>query len=186
MTKYVVTRWYRAPEVLLACQYTSAIDMWSVGCILAELLGRKPLFQGNNHIQQLENIIRALGQPSEDEMSFVTDPKARSFLRSIPVPEDRKTLRQQFPDANHQAVDLLKCLLKFDPRKRISANEALQHPWLALLHEEKKEPSAPVTFEFDFEENSLSTEEIRSVMVKEIQLLKARNLARCRRMVCKE
>ena len=172
--------------------------------------------------------------------------------------QDRKTLREQFPDANHQAVDLLKCLLKFDPRKRISANEALQHPWLALLHEEKKEPSAPggaddwmvsisciwalfehcellilfycslisnthpaalnskailssqmlvwfptpfvyshsleisfpccwpVTFEFDFEENSLSTEEIRSVVVKEIQLLKARNLARCRRMVCKE
>lgn len=87
MTKYVVTRWYRAPELLLSCHYTSAIDMWSVGCILAEMLQRKPLFQGAHYIQQLENIVRTLGHPSEEELSFVTHPKAKAFLRNVKVPE---------------------------------------------------------------------------------------------------
>ena len=107
MTKYVVTRWYRAPEVLLACQYTSAIDMWSVGCILGEMLGRKPLFQGNNHIQQLENIIQVLGQPSEDEMSFVTHPKARSFLRSIHVPEVCDAKNKSMPVQHFQEAMMM-------------------------------------------------------------------------------
>merc|ERR1719158_1527483 len=67
MTEYVVTRWYRAPELLLSCaDYTAAIDVWSVGCIFAELLGRKPLFPGKDYVHQLNLITRVLGSPSEE------------------------------------------------------------------------------------------------------------------------
>merc|ERR1711904_195847 len=82
MTEYVVTRWYRAPEIMLSCQeYTKAIDIWSVGCIFAELLGRKPLFPGDDYIHQLQIICDKLGTPHEDELAFVTSEKAKRFMK---------------------------------------------------------------------------------------------------------
>ena len=82
LTEYVVTRWYRAPEIMLSCQeYTYAIDVWSVGCILAELLGRKPLFPGDDYIHQLQIITAVLGTPSEADLHFVTSKKALRFMK---------------------------------------------------------------------------------------------------------
>ena len=84
MTEYVVTRWYRAPELLLSCdRYDAAIDIWSVGCILAELFLRKPLFPGKDYLSQLKLIIQSLGSPSDEELGFVTAPKARAFIRDM-------------------------------------------------------------------------------------------------------
>lgn len=84
MTEYVVTRWYRAPELLLSCErYDAAIDIWSVGCILAELFLRKPLFQGKDYLSQLKIIIEVLGSPSDEELTFVTAPRARQFIRDL-------------------------------------------------------------------------------------------------------
>ena len=84
MTEYVVTRWYRAPELLLSCErYDAGIDIWSVGCILAELFLRKPLFPGKDYLSQLKLIIQTLGSPSEEELTFVTTPKARAFIREM-------------------------------------------------------------------------------------------------------
>ena len=83
MTEYVVTRWYRAPELLLNSEcYTPAIDMWSVGCIIAEMLGRRPLFAGKDYMDQLRLIVRALGMPSEDDMEFVEHDRARDYIRA--------------------------------------------------------------------------------------------------------
>ena len=83
MTEYVVTRWYRAPELLLNAEnYSPAIDMWSVGCIIAEMLGRKPFLPGNDYLDQLHLIVRALGQPSEAEMAFVHHEKAKDYIRT--------------------------------------------------------------------------------------------------------
>ncbi len=88
MTEYVVTRWYRAPELLLSCeQYTSAIDVWSVGCIMAELMGRKPLLPGKDYVDQLKLIIKTLGPPSEDDLTFITSHKARAYIRALPPAE---------------------------------------------------------------------------------------------------
>ena len=82
MTEYVVTRWYRAPELLLSCaEYGEAIDVWSVGCIFAELLGRKPLFPGKDYVHQLNLIARVIGSPTEEELHFVTSDKARRYIR---------------------------------------------------------------------------------------------------------
>ena len=79
MTEYVVTRWYRAPELLLSCEdYTSAIDIWSMGCILAEILGRKPLFPGKDYIHQMRLIVEVLGSPNEEDCAFIQSTKARN------------------------------------------------------------------------------------------------------------
>jgi hypothetical protein len=83
LTNYVVTRWYRAPELLLHCKtYDAAIDVWSVGCILAELLNGSPLFRGRNYVHQLELIIGVLGTPSEGELGFVSNPGAKQVRMS--------------------------------------------------------------------------------------------------------
>ena len=85
LTEYVVTRWYRAPEIMLSCQeYTKAIDIWSVGCIFGELLGRKPLFPGDDYIHQLQIICDIIGTPTEEELEFVTSEKAKRFMRGQP------------------------------------------------------------------------------------------------------
>ncbi|GFH26121.1 mitogen-activated protein kinase [Haematococcus lacustris] len=102
MTEYVVTRWYRAPELLLSCsEYGNAIDV-SVGCILAELLGRKPLFPGKDYVHQLNLITRLIGSPSEAELGFITSDKARRYIRALPRCE-RTDLRRLWPNANAKA-----------------------------------------------------------------------------------
>jgi serine/threonine protein kinase len=83
MTEYVVTRWYRAPELLLNAEcYTPAIDMWSVGCIIAEMLGRRPAFPGKDYLDQLKLIVRGLGAPSERDMAFIHHEKAKDYIRA--------------------------------------------------------------------------------------------------------
>ena len=78
LTEYVVTRWYRAPEIMLSeDDYSMAVDLWSCGCILAELLGRKPIFPGEDYIHQLQCIVEILGTPSEEDMDFITSEKVR-------------------------------------------------------------------------------------------------------------
>ena len=84
LTEYVVTRWYRAPEVMCSCQeYDHKIDVWSVGCILAELHGRKPLFPGDDYIKQMNLIFGVLGTPSKDDMKFITNEKALEYIKSL-------------------------------------------------------------------------------------------------------
>lgn len=147
MTEYVVTRWYRAPELLLLCNdYSTPIDVWSAGCILAELLGRRPLFPGQNYIHQLELIVSVLGSPSAEDMAFVSNQSAKDAInrmRNRP-PTDLSLLLGR---PNPQAVDLLTKLLTFDPRKRYTVEQALQHPWLAGYRDESTEVTAAETFQ---------------------------------------
>ncbi|RHN60845.1 putative mitogen-activated protein kinase CMGC-MAPK family [Medicago truncatula] len=80
MTEYVVTRWYRAPELLLNCsEYTAAIDVWSVGCILMEIIRREPLFPGKDYVQQLALITELLGSPNEEDLGFLRSDNAKKF-----------------------------------------------------------------------------------------------------------
>jgi len=82
MTEYVATRWYRAPEIMLSFQsYTKAIDVWSVGCILAELLGGKPFFKGRDYVDQLNQILHYLGTPNEETLSRIGSPRAQDYVR---------------------------------------------------------------------------------------------------------
>lgn len=136
-TQLVVTLWYRAPELLLgAKQYSTAVDMWSVGCIMAELLLNQPLFNGNNEIKQIDKIFRMLGTPNETSWpGFSELPKAKASF----VKQPNNLLRKKFPAASftgaaplsNAGFDLLNNLLTCDPAKRITADEALNHQWFS-------------------------------------------------------
>ena len=99
LTEYVVTRWYRAPEIVLSSDtYTKAVDLWSVGCIFAELLGRKPLFPGADHVQQLSCILDVLGTPHESQLRHVPE-KARRYIAQLPHRTGRP-LQSVYPEAS--------------------------------------------------------------------------------------
>ncbi|XP_010504209.1 PREDICTED: cyclin-dependent kinase B1-1-like [Camelina sativa] len=129
-THEIVTLWYRAPEVLLgSTHYSTAVDMWSVGCIFAEMVRRQALFPGDSEFQQLLHIFRLLGTPTEQQWPGV------STLRDWHVyPKwDPQDLTLAVPSLSPHGVDLLTKLLKYNPAERISAKAALDHPYFDSL-----------------------------------------------------
>lgn len=170
-TDYVATRWYRAPELCgsFFSKYSPAIDIWSIGCIFAEILQGKPLFPGRNVVHQLELITDLLGTPSPDVIAKVRNEKARRFLLNM-----RKKpgipFEEQFPHADPGALRLLRRLLSFDPSERPTAEQALADPYFAGLSQPNREPAAqPISkYAFDFERHKLSIEEVRELIYREI------------------
>ena len=111
LTDYVATRWYRAPEILLGSnKYTKGVDMWSMGCILAELLLGKPVFPGTSTLNQLDRVMEVTGRPSVEDVESINSPLAQTMLESLPATKPKK-LRDMFPTASDDAIDLLKNLL---------------------------------------------------------------------------
>ncbi|KAK1373640.1 Mitogen-activated protein kinase [Heracleum sosnowskyi] len=167
MTEYVVTRWYRAPELLLGCSaYTAAIDIWSVGCILMEIIKRKPLFPGKDYVEQLFLITELLGSPEDSDLGFLRSEHAKRYLNGLRhVP--KKSFAELFPDVSPVALDLAQKMLEFDPSKRITVEEALKHPYLSSLHEINEEPTCESPFIFDFEQENLSEEDIKELIWQE-------------------
>merc|ERR1712079_630063 len=110
--------------------YTTAVDMWSIGCIFGELLGRRILFQAISPIQQLELITDLLGTPSLSDMRFACDAAKRHMLSRGQKPASITALYTLSNAATHEAVHLLCQMLTLDPEKRIGVVEALNHPYL--------------------------------------------------------
>ncbi|CAM9476144.1 unnamed protein product [Pylaiella littoralis] len=170
LTEYVVTRWYRAPEIMLACQeYSKAIDVWSVGCIFAELMLRRPFFPGDNYIDQLTIICDKLGKPREDELGFVSTEKARRFIMKLSA-TNPPCLRDQFPPtASDEALDLLSKMLEFSPERRISVEDALEHTFMQDHHAVNDEPIANFEFCFAFEAEEPSKHRLQELMWGEMR-----------------
>lgn len=172
MTDYVATRWYRAPEIILQWEgYSKAIDLWSVGCILAELIGRKPIFPGNEADHQITLICDVLGRPSPALLQRCPHPETIEFLEALPK-KATHPLAHVYRQADIVAIDLLTKLLRFDPDKRLSVAECLKHPYLAQLHCPQDEPeSKPLDLFRDFpydSKSNVSNEELLQYVLDEI------------------
>jgi mitogen-activated protein kinase 1/3 len=167
MTEYVVTRPYRAPELLLGCNnYGTAIDVWSVGCIFAELLGRKTIFPGADCLSQLKLIVNVLGTMNDGDLEFIENLRGRNYIKSLPYTPGIP-LYSMYPQAHPLAIDLLQKMLIFDPSKRISVIEALEHPYMAALYDPSANPPAQVPIDLDIDEN-LGLDKIREMLWQEM------------------
>jgi len=135
-THEVVTLWYRAPDVLMGSKkYSTPVDIWSVGCIFAEMANGRPLFPGSSEKDQLNRIFKLLGTPTKQIWpSMVELPEYKENLPFYP-PQNLKSLVRRL-DAN--GIDLLSRMLQYDPAKRISAEQAMQHPYFKDLKLQKK------------------------------------------------
>jgi serine/threonine protein kinase len=141
MTKYVVTRWYRPPELLLCgpeATYSNAIDIWSVGCIFAEMLMQRPIFPGKHYIEQMKLIFEVLGtdcaQHLQNDSSVSLAEGAPQWLSTLKRIEPLDLAEILPPGTNPLAVDLLSKLLTFDPDARPSVDEVLKHSYLTAFH----------------------------------------------------
>lgn len=131
MTQEVVTQYYRSPELLMGTNhYGYEIDIWSVGCIFAELLSRRILFQAPTPLKQLELITNLLGTPTLQDMRSCAPGAIRHMMKSPKKQPSHGSLYSLSKDATHEAVHLVCEMLVFDPTKRISASAALAHPYL--------------------------------------------------------
>ncbi|XP_063253578.1 mitogen-activated protein kinase 15 [Prinia subflava] len=142
LTEYVATRWYRAPEILLAARsYTKGVDMWSIGCILGEMLLGKPLFPGTSTMNQIEQILRVIPAPSPEDILALQSEYKASVINHMSS-RRRVAFEEIFPPCTPlPALDLLKKLLVFNPVKRLTAEQALQHPYVSRFHCPSQEPS---------------------------------------------
>ena len=177
LTRYVVTRWYRAPELLVQNrQYDCKVDMWSTGCILAEVLGAKAIFPGKDSLHQLRLVVELLGLPSDEELGTITNAQAVSYIRNLRPKENAATdpgaaagrFAKLYPHASPLLLDLMARLLQFDPRKRPTADEALAHPYLAAYKDAPEEGLPTPEVEMAFEADSPSTDELRMLIWDEV------------------
>lgn len=200
LTLHVVTRWYRAPEViLLEKQYNKEIDIWSLGCVYAEMLSlvkanaphyieRGPLFPGvscfplspdvKTNIKrmgypcaendQLNMIFNVLGTPKEEDLTFITDPKARAYVSSFPT-KPSQNLLDFFPGCGPQELDILAKMLNFNPMNRILLDQLVMHPYFDSVRDPSKEILANVRAEFIFDTTQdLSVENLQEIFTREI------------------
>uniref|UniRef100_A0A1B6EAR8 mitogen-activated protein kinase n=2 Tax=Clastoptera arizonana TaxID=38151 RepID=A0A1B6EAR8_9HEMI len=167
MTGYVATRWYRAPEIMLNwMHYNQTVDIWSVGCIMAELLTSRTLFPGTDHVDHLTRVLFLCGTPSEETITKITSEEARNYIQSLP-PLKKKNFKDVFKGANPLAIELLEQMLELDAEKRINAEQALAHPYLAQYADPSDEPvSQP--YDQSFEDMELPVEKWKELVYEEV------------------
>ena len=170
MTDYVVTRWYRPPELLLLCQtYDFAVDMWGVGCLAVELMTRRPLFPGRDYIHQLNLITDVLGAPKQEDLVAVKSEDALRYIQSMPKKKvgNLAEFCGGMPSGSN-FVNFVSQLLQIDPRKRLTARKAMQHPLFAELFDHSDVIDAPQCFFWEYDGDEVSEKQLRQGMWSEI------------------
>ena len=168
LTEYVVTRYYRAPEVMLSSHhYSKKIDVWSVGCAFAELLSKKFMFPGENYIAQIKLIIDVLGTQDVNDLNFISNSSAKNFVmqfQNIPKKNFKTILNCQNP----LAVDLVEKMLVFNPDKIYSIEDCLNHPYLKNMREGIEDPVFNGIFNLDFDDKNITFSLFFVFLVKEV------------------
>ncbi|POM78759.1 CMGC/MAPK protein kinase [Phytophthora palmivora] len=189
LTEHVVTRWYRAPEIIFRDHdYSAAIDVWSKSSVPSHYQ-REPLFPGvscfplspgagqvalpQDSRDQLNTILDVLGTMEEEDIAEIADPDVQFYLRSLP-PRPKRNLQEMYPGAEPEAIDLLTWMLKMNPRKRATLDEALAHKYLASIRSLEEEIVAPGTIQLEFDEKKMNVTEIRQRMPNGVVSKKAK------------
>ncbi|GMR38542.1 hypothetical protein PMAYCL1PPCAC_08737 [Pristionchus mayeri] len=183
MTTYVVTRYYRAPEVVLGLQYSEKADVWSIGCIFAEIINQQVLFPGKNSVNQWFEIIKTLGTPSEEFMAQLPE-SIQKQVRGLPV-EAGHSIEELLPDRNFLAHSecerahltasdarrLSSKMLTYDPNERYSVKQALQDPYVRMWFkdEETNAPLSNTRYNWDAAEAESSLTKLNTLIFDEIK-----------------
>lgn len=173
-TEYVGTRWYRAPEIVLtSMEYTAAVDIWSAGCILGELIGRSPLFRGSDFLDQIRTICEVLGTPTQEELAFIpkANEAARTFIETRFSNLPRKSWATLLPDATAAQCDMLDQTLHFNPACRLTAYDLLRHEYLVDHHCDEDETVAEAHVDWVFDDASHTPNSLRCMIYHEIARL---------------
>ncbi|CAF3730607.1 unnamed protein product [Rotaria sordida] len=174
-TAYISTRWWRAPEIYVNDQnYDEKIDIWSVGCIMAELILLKPLFPGETTYNQLNKIFDIIGTPDSKTLQETCTPEVSAYMSRLEL-KPKKNFNELFgyqidpstgktiSGVSAQGVDLLDRLLSFDPRQRPTAEQALDHPFLECCHDPNDEPTIEPLID-EYQNAEYTEEEWKSII----------------------
>jgi mitogen-activated protein kinase 15 len=171
MTDYVATRWYRAPEIVLGSrQYSKGVDMWSVGCILAEMIIGKALFQGKSTVNQIELMIELLGRPTKDDLEQIGGASNWNLIDSISTSQKMSLQTYLKPyGATDHTVQFIKRCLEYNPKRRITVEQALKHPYVIQFHNPTQEIVAqkPIVMPIS-DQKKLSSKEYREALYTDI------------------
>lgn len=183
LTEYVTTRWYRAPEIMFSYPYSKSVDVWAVGCVLAEMFIYRPLFAGTDYHDQLIKVFTLLGTPTNEDLHMVALKRARDFVKTMPHHQRQmldvalnqapsRLLRNPSEGIDHWGIDLLRRILVFNPVSRPTVEECLAHPYVEEYHLEEDEPKTvpinPDIFQFDGPKNLLTMDILRRELYYEI------------------
>ena len=138
LTDYVATRWYRAPELLVGVQYDESVDMWAIGCLMAELIDSQPLFPGESDADQVYCIQKHLGELITEHQEAIQKNKLFSGLK-LPKVQRIESIRKRYEGKiEKEAIELILALIKKDPKDRLTAQQALAHEYFASAAEEAR------------------------------------------------
>ncbi len=175
MTEYVVSRWWRGPEVMVSQQYSFPLDVWSVGCIVGEMLLRRPLFPGRDYADQLVKIVAVLGKPSREVIARMKDPGAREFVEAL-CESPAVSWAKLLPKTSSDALAVLSGSLAFEPEDRLTATQLLSLPVFAKLAQSDPAAAVPLPQQVllqDWSEKEIaSVKDVEVLLEKELQLAK--------------
>ncbi|KAK8888956.1 hypothetical protein M9Y10_033697 [Tritrichomonas musculus] len=154
MTEYVSTRWYRSPELIIGSNYyNEGVDMWAVGCIVAELYAGRPLFPGNSTLDQMERVVAFTGHPSQADIDSMHSEFADTMIANLQHNQPRLTLEQKLPQADNDTIDFIKRLLVFNPDHRMTVQDALEHKFVAQFHNPEEELACDTPLKLSLSDN---------------------------------